>query len=63
MRLVKLTCPQCAAVVDADEAGETHLAAGRTAYARRIQMVAHDPFGTMDPRQKVGPQINAVERR
>ena len=23
MRLVKLTCPQCAAVVDANEAGET----------------------------------------
>jgi peptide/nickel transport system ATP-binding protein len=37
---------------------ETHLAGGRKAYARRIQMVAQDPFGTMDPRQKVGPQID-----
>ena len=37
---------------------QTHLAAGRKAYARRIQMVAQDPFGTMDPRQKVGPQID-----
>jgi ABC-type glutathione transport system ATPase component len=35
-----------------------HLAAGRKSYARLIQMVAQDPFGTMDPRQKVGPQID-----
>ncbi|MBS0548692.1 MAG: ABC transporter ATP-binding protein [Proteobacteria bacterium] len=37
---------------------EEHLAQGRKAYARTIQMVAQDPFGTMDPRQKVGPQID-----
>ena len=36
----------------------SHLAAGRKSYARLIQMVAQDPFGTMDPRQKVGPQID-----
>ena len=35
-----------------------HLAAGRKSYARVIQMVAQDPFGTMDPRQRVGPQID-----
>jgi peptide/nickel transport system ATP-binding protein len=37
---------------------EDHLDGGRRAYARVIQMVAQDPFGTMDPRQRVGPQID-----
>ncbi len=40
------------------ETVQTHLARGRKSYARTIQMVAQDPFGTMDPRQKVGPQID-----
>lgn len=33
------------------------LAKGRRALARDMQMVAQDPFGSMDPRQAVGPQI------
>jgi peptide/nickel transport system ATP-binding protein len=33
------------------------LAKGRKALARDMQMVAQDPFGSMDPRQAIGPQI------
>ncbi len=33
------------------------LAKGRRSLARVMQMVAQDPFGSMDPRQAVGPQI------
>src|SRR6185295_1139376 len=50
--------PQGGTIRVAGMAIENHLAGGRKAYARLIQMVAQDPFGTMDPRQKVGPQID-----
>jgi peptide/nickel transport system ATP-binding protein len=33
---------------------------GRKALARDMQMVAQDPFGSMDPRQAIGPQIIEV---
>lgn len=33
------------------------LTQGRRAYARRVQMVAQDHYGSMDRRQTVGPQI------
>jgi peptide/nickel transport system ATP-binding protein len=36
---------------------QQRLQAGRRAVAADMQMVAQDPYGTMDPRQKVGPQI------
>jgi peptide/nickel transport system ATP-binding protein len=50
------------------------LGKGRKALARELQMVAQDPFGSMDPRQAIGPQLmetldvhdegaNAGERR
>jgi len=50
--------PQSGEIRVAGETVQTHLARGRKSYARVIQMVAQDPFGTMDPRQKVGPQID-----
>lgn len=33
------------------------LGKGRKALARELQMVAQDPFGSMDPRQAIGPQL------
>ncbi|QQR38082.1 ATP-binding cassette domain-containing protein [Devosia rhizoryzae] len=33
------------------------LGRGRKALARELQMVAQDPFGSMDPRQAIGPQL------
>lgn len=33
------------------------LGKGRKALARELQMVAQDPFGSMDPRQTIGPQL------
>jgi peptide/nickel transport system ATP-binding protein len=50
--------PQDGEIRVAGETVQAHLARGRKSYARVIQMVAQDPFGTMDPRQKVGPQID-----
>lgn len=50
--------PQGGEIRIAGETVQAHLARGRKSYARVIQMVAQDPFGTMDPRQKVGPQID-----
>jgi ABC-type glutathione transport system ATPase component len=50
--------PQSGEIRVAGETVQAHLARGRKSYARVIQMVAQDPFGTMDPRQKVGPQID-----
>lgn len=38
------------------------LAHGRRAYARRVQMVAQDHYGSMDRRQTVGPQIEEACR-
>jgi len=33
------------------------LGQGRKALARELQLVAQDPFGSMDPRQAIGPQL------
>jgi ABC-type glutathione transport system ATPase component len=50
--------PQSGSIRVAGRPVEEHVASGRKAYARIVQMVAQDPFGTMDPRQRVGPQID-----
>jgi peptide/nickel transport system ATP-binding protein len=49
--------PQSGEVRVFDVPMQERLKAGRRALAADLQMVAQDPFGTMDPRQAIGAQI------
>jgi len=49
--------PQSGSITLFGEPLSTRLGKGRKALARELQMVAQDPFGSMDPRQAIGPQL------